>query len=55
MMRTAPAVPSGRCLTKSTQKRTKRRRPVDSRYRRFASSSAKEVRSRATQGSVSTT
>ena len=55
MISTAPAVPSGRCLTKSAQKRTKRRRPVDSKYRRFAMSSADEALSLMTLGSVSTT
>ena len=45
MMRTAPAVPSGRRRMKSAQKRTNRRRPVDSRYRRFAMSSAEIARS----------
>jgi len=51
-MRTAPAVPSGRCRMKSTQKRTNRRRPVDSKYRRFAMSSAEIARSGTARGSA---
>jgi len=52
MMRMAPAMPRGRRRMKSAQKRTNRRRPVDSKKRRLAISSADVARSGATRGSA---